>query len=112
KFRPRKSGGPRQGQPNVQSSSGKKLAARAGMSEIGRCRKSDLVTFAATERAIEDYCFAHNNLVAIFDEEGRALSAGNGIKRDDLPYFVTSGVGKLRSNKATQDSDLKNRRWS
>jgi len=32
----------------TRSSSGKTLAARAAMSEIGRCRKSDLVTFAAT----------------------------------------------------------------
>jgi hypothetical protein len=58
----------------TRSSSGKTLAARAGMSEIGRCRKSDLVTFAATQRAVEDYCFAHNHLAALFDEEGRALS--------------------------------------
>jgi hypothetical protein len=54
------------------------------MSEISRCRKSDLVTFAATQRAVEDYCFAHNHLAALFDEEGRALSIGHGIKGETL----------------------------
>src|SRR6266851_1980029 len=96
----------------TQSSSGKTLAARAGMSEIGRCRKSDLVTFAATRRAVEDYCFAHNHLAALFDEEGRALSTGHGVKASELPYLVTGGVGTLRSTQATQDRDLQNLRWS
>jgi hypothetical protein len=99
-------------QGKVRSSSGKTLAARAGLSEVGRCRKSDLVTFAATERGVEDYCFAHNHLVAVFDEEGRALSPGHGIKSSELTYLVTSGAGKLRSKKATQDPDLKNLRWA
>jgi hypothetical protein len=98
-------------QLKVRSSSGKTLAARAGMSTIGRCRKSDLVTFAATERGVEDYCFAHNHLVAVFDEEGRALNAGQ-VKHSTLPYLVTSGVGKLRSKKATQDPNLQNLKWS
>src|SRR5207249_3860553 len=84
---------------------------RAAMSEIGRCRKSDLVTFAATMRAVEDYCFAHNHLAALFDEEGRALSTDRGIKTTNLPYLVTGGVGTLRSEKATRDPDLQNRRW-
>lgn len=96
----------------VRSSSGKTLAARAGLSTIGRCRKSDLVTFGATERGIEDYCFAHNNMVAFFDEEGRGLTAGQGVKPSILPYLVTSGAGKLRSKKAMQDPNLKNLRWS
>jgi putative DNA primase/helicase len=96
----------------TRSSSGKTLAARAGMSEIGRCRKSDLVTFAATQRAVEDYCFAHNHLAALFDEEGRALSTGHGVRASELPYLVTGGVGTLRSTKATQDRDLQNLRWS
>jgi hypothetical protein len=96
----------------TRSSSGKTLAARAGMSEIGRCRKSDLVTFAATRRAVEDYCFAHNHLAALFDEEGRALCIGHGVKASELPYLVTGGVGTLRSTKATQDRDLQNLRWS
>jgi Domain of unknown function (DUF927) len=96
----------------TRSSSGKTMAARAGMSEIGRCRKSDLVTFAATRRAVEDYCFAHNHLAALFDEEGRALSIGHGVKASELPYLVTGGVGTLRSTKATQDRDLQNLRWS
>ena len=82
------------------------------MSEIGRCRKSDLVTFAATMRALEDYCFAHNHLAALFDEEGRALSTDRGVKTSNLPYLVTGGVGTLRSRKAMRDPDLQNLRWS
>jgi hypothetical protein len=84
-------------QVKTTSTSGKTLAARAAMSEIGRCRKSDLVTFAATMRAVEDYCFAHNHLAALFDEEGRALSTDRGVKTSNLPYLVTGGVGTLRS---------------
>jgi putative DNA primase/helicase len=99
-------------QRKVRSSSGKTLAARVGMSTMGRCRKSDLITFAVTARGVEDYCFAHNHLAAVFDEEGRALTAGQGVKSKDLPYLVTSGVGKVRSKKATQDPNLKNLRWS
>ena len=96
----------------VRSSSGKTLAARAGLSEIGRCRKNDLVTFAATDRAVEDYCYAHNHLLGVFDEEGRGLSTVNNVKQAALPYLVTSGVGKLRSKKAMQDADLQNLRWA
>jgi Domain of unknown function (DUF927) len=72
------------------SSSGKTLAVRAALSEIGRARKTDLVTFAATERGVEDYCFAHNHLVAVFDEEGRALSVSSGISR--IPDHSGSGI--------------------
>jgi putative DNA primase/helicase len=99
-------------QVKTRSTSGKTLAARAAMSEIGRCRKSDLVTFAATMRAVEDYCFAHNHLAALFDEEGRALSTDRGVKTINLPYLVTGGVGTLRSKKAMRDPDLQNLRWS
>jgi Domain of unknown function (DUF927) len=75
-------------QERTKSSSGKTLAARAAASMIGRCKKNDLVTFAATERSVEDYCFAHNHIGAVFDEEGRALGTGTGprIKSDQLPY--------------------------
>ena len=52
---------------------------------------------------MEDYCYAHNHLLGVFDEEGRGLSTVNNVKKDVLPYLVTSGVGKLRSKKAMQD---------
>ena len=99
-------------QLKVRSSSGKTLAARAGLSAIGRCQKNDLVTFAATDRGVEDYCYAHNHLFGVFDEEGRGLSTTNTVNRAALPYLVTSGVGKLRSKKAMQDADLQNLRWA
>ena len=70
------------------------------------------MTFAATDRAVEDYCYAHNHLLGVFDEEGRGLSTVNNVKQAALPYLVTSGVGKLRSKKAMQDADLQNLRWA
>ncbi len=101
-------------QERTKSSSGKTLAARAAASMMGRCKKNDLVTFAATPRSVEDYCFAHNHLGAVFDEEGRALGTGTGprIKSDQLPYLVPSGRGGLRSKKATRDPDLANLTWA
>jgi hypothetical protein len=101
-------------QERTKSSSGKTLAARAAASMMGRCKKNDLVTFAATPRSVEDYCFAHNHIGAVFDEEGRALGTGTGprIKSDQLPYLVPSGRGGLRSKKATRDPDLANLTWA
>jgi hypothetical protein len=43
----------------TKSSSGKTLASRVGISTIGRAGKSDLISFAVTERGLEDYCFRH-----------------------------------------------------
>jgi hypothetical protein len=101
-------------QERTKSSSGKTLAVRAAASMMGRCKKNDMVTFAASERGVEDYCFAHNHLGAVFDEEGRALGTGTGprIKSDQLPYLVPSGRGGLRSKKATRDPDLANLTWA
>jgi putative DNA primase/helicase len=101
-------------QLKTSSSSGKSLAARAAASTTGRCRKNDLVTFAASVRSIEDYCFARNHLGAQFDEEGRSLGSGTGprIKSDELPYLVPSGRGGLRSKKATRDPALENLTWA
>jgi putative DNA primase/helicase len=101
-------------QSKTRSSSGKSLAARVAASTTGRCRKNDLVTFAASVRSIEDYCFARNHLGAQFDEEGRSLGSGTGprIKSDELPYLVPSGRGGLRSKKATRDPDLENLTWA
>jgi hypothetical protein len=98
----------------TKSSSGKSLAARVAASTIGRGRKNDLVTFAASTRGVEDYCAAHSGLGAFFDEEGRALGTGTGprIKSDELPYLVASGRGGFRSTKATRDPDLENLTWA
>jgi hypothetical protein len=96
----------------TKSSSGKTLAARAAVSTIGRPQKTDLVSFAMTQRSLEDYCFSHSNLVGVLDEEGRALSGtGKHIKPSQLPYQLTSGRGTLLSKKATQDPDLQNLTW-
>jgi hypothetical protein len=97
----------------TKSSSGKTMAARVAISTIGRALKSDLISFAVTLRASEDYGFSHNNLVGVLDEEGRALvGSGRHISASQLPYQLTSGRGTLYSNKATKDSDLRNLTWS
>ena len=96
----------------TKSSSGKTLAARVGISTIGRSKKTDLISFAVTERGLEDYCFSHGNLIGALDEEGRALSGtGRHIKPSQLPYQLTSGRGTYRSQKAIRDPDLQNLTW-
>ena len=96
----------------TKSSSGKTLAARVAISTIGRARKSDLISFAVTDRGLEDYCFSHSNLIGVLDEEGRALSGtGKHIKPSQLPYQLTSGRGTYRSQKAVRDPDLQNLTW-
>jgi Domain of unknown function (DUF927) len=103
---------PTRRESRTRSSSGKTLAIRVPMSTIGRARKSDLVSFAVTLRASEDYCYSHNNLVGALDEEGRALSGtGRHIKLEQLPYQMTSGRGTVYSNKAARDPDLHNLTW-
>jgi hypothetical protein len=103
---------PENKETKTKSSSGKTLAARGAVSTIGRPQKTDLVSFAMTQRSLEDYCFSHSNLVGVLDEEGRALSGtGKHIKPSQLPYQLTSGRGTLLSKKANQDSDLQNLTW-
>jgi uncharacterized protein DUF927 len=96
----------------TKSSSGKTLAARVGISTIGRANKTDLISFAVTDRGLEDYCYSHNNLFGALDEEGRALSGtGRHIKPSQLPYQLASGRGTFRSQKAIRDPDLQNLTW-
>jgi Domain of unknown function (DUF927) len=96
----------------TKSSSGKTLAARVAASTIGRAQKTDLISFALTQRGLEDYCYSHNNLVGILDEEGRSLSGpGRNVKPSQLPYLLTSDRGTVRSKKASQDPDLQNLTW-
>ena len=83
-----------------------------GISTIGRSKKTDLISFAVTDRGLEDYCFSHSNLIGALDEEGRALSGtGKHIKPSQLPYQLTSGRGTYRSQKAIRDPDLQNLTW-
>ena len=96
----------------TKSSSGKTLAARVAISTIGRPKKTDLISFAVTQRGLEDYCFSHSNLIGALDEEGRALSGtGSHIKPSQLPYQLSSGRGTFRSQKAVRDPDLQNLTW-
>jgi len=103
---------PQSRESKTKSSSGKSLAAQVAVSTIGRAWKADLVSFAVSLRASEDYCFSHNHLIGALDEEGRALlGTGRHIKPSQLPYQLTSGRGTLYSKKATRDSDLRNLTW-
>ena len=96
----------------TKSSSGKTLAARLALSTIGRAKKTDLISFAVTDRGLEDYCYSHNNLFGALDEEGRAVSGTSRyIKPSQLPYQLTSGRGTYRSQKAVRDPDLQNLTW-
>jgi hypothetical protein len=110
-FQPQDSA-PQSQESKTKSSSGKSLAAQVAISTIGRARKTDLVSFAVSLRASEDYCFSHNNLVGALDEEGRALmGTGKHIKPSQLPYQLTSGRGTLYSKEAVRDADLRNLTW-
>ncbi len=47
---------PKRQESRTRSSSGKTLATQVAISTVGRARKADLVSFAVTLRAAEDYC--------------------------------------------------------
>jgi putative DNA primase/helicase len=96
----------------TKSSSGKTLATRVAVSVVGRCKKTDLATFAITPRAVEDFCYSHNHLIAALDEEGRALDRGGRRNTENLAYVIPGGRSTLRSNKATQDHNLENVSWA
>ena len=98
----------------TKSTSGKTMAARVGVSVVGRCKKNDLFSFDITPRAVEDFCCSHNHLVVALDEEGRSSDPGgtSSVKPAYLPYVIAGGRGKVRSNKATQDINLKNESWA
>ena len=96
----------------TKSTSGKTTSLRVAASAIGRCRKSDLVSFNISERGLDDYCAFRNNLAVFFDEEGRGVATGGRrVSRDHLPYIVASGRGTFYSAKASRDPDLQNLTW-
>jgi putative DNA primase/helicase len=53
------------------SSTGKTLTELAGLSAIERAVRDSLLTHDATDRAIEEDCTAHNDLLQIIDENSR-----------------------------------------
>ncbi|MBL0404415.1 DUF927 domain-containing protein [Microvirga aerilata] len=96
-----------------ESSGGKSLTGRALQSVFGRARKSDLATFDITDRALEELCFARNDLAVVFDEEGRNKGSQHQRRerRRVIAFTVPSGRGMMRSVKAAQDSGLANLTW-
>jgi Domain of unknown function (DUF927) len=103
-----------QGEDKTKSSSGKTLTTRVAASMTGRCHKNDLLTFAISERALDDHCFQRNSLGIEFDEEGRSFAGKTSrrVSANLLSYTVTSGRGAVLSTKATRDINLKNRKWT
>jgi hypothetical protein len=95
------------------SSTGKTLIARSTHSQAGRARNSDLATFGITIRGAEELCFARNDGVAVFDEEGRT----NGSKEQrreqvrTIAFMVASGRGTIRSERVGRGGDLPNLTW-
>ena len=95
------------------STSGKSLSGRGATSIYGRARKSDLVTYDITPRALEELCASRNDLIAVLDEQGRI--EGTPVARSEkirsIAFMMPSGVGQQRSEKATQDASLRNVSW-
>jgi putative DNA primase/helicase len=95
------------------SSTGKTLTELAGISAIERAARDSLLTHDATDRAIEEDCTAHNDLLQIIDEISRMTGsqAECRAKVQRLAHKIAGGGGRRRSAKARQDQDLADLRW-
>ena len=96
-----------------ESSTGKTLTELAGISAIEAAARDSLLTHDATDRAIEEDCTAHNDLLQIIDEISRMTGsqAECRTKVRRLAHKITGGGGSRRSAKARQDADLADLRW-
>jgi putative DNA primase/helicase len=95
------------------SSTGKTLTELAGLSAIERAVRDSLLTHDATDRAIEEDCTAHDDLLQIIDEISRMTGsqAECRAKVQRLAHKIAGGGGSRRSAKARQDPDLADLRW-
>jgi putative DNA primase/helicase len=95
------------------SSTGKTLTELAGISAIEPAARGSLLTHDATDRAIEEDCTAHNDLLQIIDEISRMTGsqAECRAKVQRLAHKIAGGGGSRRSAKARQDADLADLRW-
>ena len=89
-----------------ESSSGKSLGIRAGASVIGRASKNDLCTFDMTDTALDEACYAANDLTIFLDEFSRL--EGNAQKKREkatnIAFRVPSGRGRVRSKSVKSKS--------
>ena len=96
-----------------ESSTGKTLTELAAQSVIERASRNSLLTHDATDRAIEEQCAAHNDLMLVIDEIARlpGSPAERRKKLRELAHKIAGGGGSRRSAKARQDRDLADLRW-
>src|ERR1700730_1622752 len=96
-----------------ESSSGKTLTELAGLSAIERAVRNSLLTHDASDRAVEEDCVAHNDLLQVIDEISR-MAGSQAECREKVrrsAHKITGGGGSRRSAKARQDRDLADLRW-
>ncbi len=87
------------------STTGKTLTELAGLSASERAARDSLLTHDAFDRAVEEHCAAHNDLLLIVDEISRMTGsqAECRAKVRRLTHKITGGGGSRRSAKARQD---------
>jgi putative DNA primase/helicase len=96
-----------------ESSTGKTLTELAAQSVIERAVRDSLVTHDVSDRAIDEACAAHNDLMLVVDEIARLAGSQAEIRKQlrALAHKIVGGGGRRRSAKAKQDPDLADLRW-
>lgn len=97
-----------------ESSSGKTLGGRICTSVIGRARKKDLLTFRHTNTGIEDAAARASDTTIVIDEadefDGNEKERAAHLRK--LSHTLTAGLGKMRSDLAQSNQDLRQKTWS
>jgi hypothetical protein len=96
-----------------ESSTGKTLTELVAQSVIERADRASLLTHDVTNRAIEEACVAHNDLMLVVEEIARLMGSQAEIRKKlrELAHKIVGGGGSRRSAKAKQDPDLADLRW-
>jgi putative DNA primase/helicase len=96
-----------------ETSTGKTLTELAAQSVIERAVRKAFVTHDVTDRAIEEACAAHNDLLLVIEEIARLTGSQAEIRRTlrGLAHKIVGGGGSRRSAKAKQDPDLADLTW-
>jgi putative DNA primase/helicase len=96
-----------------ESSTGKTLTELAAQSVIERAVRGELLTHDTSNRAIEEACAAHNDLMLVIEEIARLMGSQAEIRKKfrELAHKIVGGGGSRRSAKAKQDPDLADLRW-
>ncbi len=96
-----------------ESSTGKTLTELAAQSVIERAVRGELLTHDTSNRAIEEECAAHNDLMLVIEEIARLMGSQTEVRKKfrELAHKIVGGGGSRRSAKAKQDPDLADLRW-